>query len=709
MAGKSLSKVLAHIRRVAAVHAYRDLADGDLLHRFVKESDDSAFTVLIERYAPMVLGLCRRMLGNLHDAEDVCQATFLVLARKAASIRKNVALSSWLHQVACRAAGRIVRDRARRQCRERRSPAPIATDPANEVSWREAQTILDEELERLPQRYRAPLILCLDGKTRDETARRLRLSPGTLHARLQRGRELLRERLTRRGLTFSGALFAAVLSDSAARAAVAPTLVITTAKAALASAANQPLAQGVISTSVLALTREALKTMFVAKLKLGTAAALVCLAVGVVCISWTANGVAQEFFPRAQALVQNPEPKAPSPQGESDEAFIRRISRDLRGTEPTPTEVHFFLATKDADKRQKLIDLMIQERQAKKQGIFLEQEVGDVVNVAPLKRGTVDQPPYRIKQLDTLYVKVEGTPPEEPIKGMYYVGLRGLLPLGHTYGSVLVVGQTIEEATRRIEDHLKKSLAHPKVSIIPRVAVEDLHKFSDTEVVSTLYQCRTLIAEAVAQDVIQRMNSHFTEVVALSRKNELVLQDTAGNLKKAVKFLDELEAKEAPANKTEIYSHKCVYISARVAEAIMREVVSKAETGRNPVSASRLASGTRTNVTSDIRTNAVFVTGPSDVIAQAKAVMTQIDVVAGPFAKTYTIEEGTGPDLLKTLARIHKGILISTTGHNQVTIIASPEDQVLIGRIISLDERSAATLVDAVRRILREQQTKKGN
>src|SRR5262249_30350746 len=150
------------------------------------------------------------------------------------------------------------------------------------------------------QRYRAPLILCyLDGKTRDEAARRLRLPPGTLHARLQRGRDLLRERLTRRGLTFSGALFAAVLSDSVARAAVAPTLVITTAKAALAIAANQPLTQGVISTSVLALTREALKTMFVAKLKLGTVVAFASLVVAMTCVSWTSRGDAQELAPTA--------------------------------------------------------------------------------------------------------------------------------------------------------------------------------------------------------------------------------------------------------------------------------------------------------------------------------------------------------------------------------------------------------------------------
>jgi RNA polymerase sigma factor (sigma-70 family) len=368
MAESSLVKVLDHLRKVAAMHAYRDLADGELLERFVKAHDDAAFSVLIERHGAMVQGLCRRMLGNLHDAEDVCQATFLVLARRASAIRKSTVLSSWLHGVACRMAAHLKRDRARRRCRERRSQRSITANPANEVSWREAQTILDEELDRLPHRYRAPLILCyLEGKTRDEATRRLRLSPGTLHARLQRGRDLLRDRLTRRGLTFSRALFVAVLSDSAARAAIAPTLVIATAKAALAVAVNQPLAQGVISTSVLALTREALKTMFMAKLKLGTVVAFASLAVAMTCVSWTSRGDAQELALTNQAAPK-PAGEPSASQAEGDEAFIRRVSRELRGTEPTPTEVHFFLATKDAGKRQKLIDLMIQERQAKKRG-----------------------------------------------------------------------------------------------------------------------------------------------------------------------------------------------------------------------------------------------------------------------------------------------------------------------------------------------------
>jgi RNA polymerase sigma factor (sigma-70 family) len=366
MADNSLSRVLQRIRMLAAVQAYRNLADVELLARFVEANDESAFTVVIERYGSMVMGLCCRALGNVHDAEDVCQATFLVLAHKAGSIHKGTSLSTWLHGVACRMAGRLKRDKMRRQRHERKVASPLAKDTATEVTWRECQAILDEELERLPQRYRSPLILCyLAGKTRDEAARQLRVSTGSLHGRLQRGRDLLRQRLTRRGLTLSPALFATVLGECTAHAGLAPIRVVASAKAALAIVENQPITQGVISKLVLDLTREALKSMFIAKLKLGTAAALVCLVAIITCRSLTSTGAAQDLFPPAKALI-GPARKPSTSRAESDAEFIRRVSLDLRGTEPTPTEVHFFITSKDSDRREKLVDLMIQERQTRK-------------------------------------------------------------------------------------------------------------------------------------------------------------------------------------------------------------------------------------------------------------------------------------------------------------------------------------------------------
>jgi hypothetical protein len=223
---------------------------------------------------------------------------------------------------------------------------------------------LDEELEHLPQRYRAPLILCyLGGKTRDEAARELGLSPGSLHGRLERGRDMLRDRLTRRDLTLSTALFSTALTGTTAQASLPATSIIAWVKAATAGAGGQAVADGVIPANVLNLMREVLKTMFVTKLKLASAAvAGICLLGVLTTTSITSLRAAQEQTPAART------PTGPGrlEQAESDESFIRRLSKDLRGKEPTPAEIHFFIVNKDAGKRQKLVDLFIQERQDNK-------------------------------------------------------------------------------------------------------------------------------------------------------------------------------------------------------------------------------------------------------------------------------------------------------------------------------------------------------
>jgi RNA polymerase sigma factor (sigma-70 family) len=364
MAKQALQGVLQQLRKVAAVQTYRGLSDGELLERFVCTQEDAAFTVLIERHGPMVLAVCRRALPDCHDAEDACQATFLVLARKGATIRKKTSLGSWLHGVACRVAANLKRDQARRKSRERGVAAPAPVDPAAEVSWREVQAILDEELERLPERARAPLILCyLECLTRDEAAQKLGLSPGALHGRLERARDLLRARLSKRGLTLAAVLSAGALGESLSQAALPPTFVVSLTQAAGLLAAGHSLPDGLVAANVLTLTQEVLKNMLMTKVKLGTAAVL-CVGLCVILLgsSFTAPGNAQDTKPKGRNdqimfLARS--------TAETDLEFIRRISKDLRGTDPTPAEIHFFTSSKEAGKRQKLIDLFIQERQAK--------------------------------------------------------------------------------------------------------------------------------------------------------------------------------------------------------------------------------------------------------------------------------------------------------------------------------------------------------
>lgn len=177
------------------------LTDEQLLHRFTERRSEAAFAVLVERHGPMVLGVCRGALRNEHDAEDAFQATFLVLARKAASLWVRGSLGGWLHRVAVRIAVESSRSRARRVVLEKAGARPDCTDPSTSSVPSELIAALHEEIERLPEKYREPVVLCeLQALTRDQAASRLGWPPGTVAGRLARARDLLRDRMLRRGL-----------------------------------------------------------------------------------------------------------------------------------------------------------------------------------------------------------------------------------------------------------------------------------------------------------------------------------------------------------------------------------------------------------------------------------------------------------------------------------------------------------------------------
>jgi RNA polymerase sigma factor (sigma-70 family) len=276
MAKNILDGVVQHVRQLAAVQTSRELADRELLDRFVGAKDEAAFTALVQRHGSLVLGVCYRALKNEQDAEDACQATFLVLARDAAFIRQATSLCSWLHGVASRVAANLKRERLRRCRRERHGHRPAPADPAVEVSWREAQVALDEELHRLPERYRTPLVLCyLDGRTRDEAARQLGVSVGCLQGRLDRGRQRLRDQLSRRGISLSAALLATALGDGVSQAALSPTVVLSTVKAGIRFGSTPTPDPGLVPTRVVSLAGEVLRNMSLAKRKVVTILVLV--------------------------------------------------------------------------------------------------------------------------------------------------------------------------------------------------------------------------------------------------------------------------------------------------------------------------------------------------------------------------------------------------------------------------------------------------
>jgi erythromycin esterase len=246
----------------------RHRPDSELLRRFAAERDQAAFAALVQRHGPMVLCVCRRVLGSWNDAEDAFLATFLVLARKAGTSAWRHSVANWLHEVAYRLARKAQAQAAGRAARERRAPARESIEAGPDVTWRELQAVLDEELARLPQNYRAPLVLCcLEGATRDAAARRLGWPLGTLNKRLQRGRAVLQGRLTRRGLALSAAIFAPLLAQGGARAAVPAALARSTVLAADGFAAGTALRAGLVSARAVALATGGIQSMTTVKIK----------------------------------------------------------------------------------------------------------------------------------------------------------------------------------------------------------------------------------------------------------------------------------------------------------------------------------------------------------------------------------------------------------------------------------------------------------
>ncbi len=252
------------------------LSDGQLLERFTARgdpADEAAFAAIVERHGPMVLGICRRVLGDHHHAEDALQAVFLVLARQARSIRDPDLLGTWLFGVALRTArasrGRIARRRRTEDegaVRQSTVGAVVAADQA--MLKREQSEALHREIDRLPGAFRVPVVLCyFEGLTLDEAAHRLRWPAGTLRSRLARAREKLRRGLTGRGFALSTtALAAALAPPRSASASISPLLCDTTTRAAIHFAAHHAVGKA-ISASATALAQEMLRSMLIHKLK----------------------------------------------------------------------------------------------------------------------------------------------------------------------------------------------------------------------------------------------------------------------------------------------------------------------------------------------------------------------------------------------------------------------------------------------------------
>jgi RNA polymerase sigma factor (sigma-70 family) len=269
MAGQPLSPLLRFIRAIspAASAEHEEATDGQLLARFVRLRDQAAFAALFRRHGPMVWSVCRRVLPDSDSAEDAFQATFVVFFRKAGSIGRPELLANYLHGIAYRTAHKARSLGIRRRIREGQS-LPDVPAPAEHPAAGELRPLLDEVLLDLPEKYRAPLVLCyLEGKTYAEAARLLGWAEGTVSGRLARARVALRGRLRRRGLVLSAATLAALLPQAAPAAMVPPGICAATLQAAT----------GMISPSVAALAKGVLHAMLMSQCKM-TAAVLLSVA-----------------------------------------------------------------------------------------------------------------------------------------------------------------------------------------------------------------------------------------------------------------------------------------------------------------------------------------------------------------------------------------------------------------------------------------------
>jgi RNA polymerase sigma factor (sigma-70 family) len=319
MAANAANRVVQYLRRTALREDGAGLTDSELLERYVARRDEAAFEALIRRHGPMVLGVCRRILRNQADAEDAFQATFLVFVRKAASIRSRSTVSNWLYGVAHNTALQSKAMERRRHVKEREA-GTVPRDEARAEVWQELQTLLDAELSSLPEKYRAPIVLCdLEGKTIKAAARILGWPQGTVATRLTRGRARLARQLTKHGLTLSGGVIATALAQESVLANLPSAPLVSMTKAAsLFAAKGQYMAAGVVSAKVAALTDGVMKTMLLAKLRFGVSLVLALAFIGVSTGVYRAHASGSSEM---TAVSRTPDGQTPGPAAPASQAM----------------------------------------------------------------------------------------------------------------------------------------------------------------------------------------------------------------------------------------------------------------------------------------------------------------------------------------------------------------------------------------------------
>jgi RNA polymerase sigma factor (sigma-70 family) len=388
--GERQVRLIDRVRRVVLCGDGAGLSDGQLLERFRAQRDEAAFAALVKRHGPMVWGVCRRLLRCHHDAEDAFQAVFVVLSRKAALIRSPERVASWLHGVACHTAVRVRALSHKRQTRETPLGEAAAHVPAPPEPADDMRPVLDRELARLPDKYRAAVILCdLEGRTRREAAELLGVPQGTLSARLDRGRRLLASRLTRRGVGLSG-LGLAALAQEAAGAAGPSSVLAAAGVAAGIFKSGKAAAAGQVPDRVAALAKGVMTTMLLTKLR-SMIAVLVLVAVcaagaaGLVYLAWAAElATPASDTGTPSAPVANDSPgnggKKKLPAAQKIEALEEKI-KELQARLDQALDQKEVLQKQLADVTAQLHELQ-KNKAAKAKSIVKVYPVGDLIPLA---------------------------------------------------------------------------------------------------------------------------------------------------------------------------------------------------------------------------------------------------------------------------------------------------------------------------------------
>lgn len=288
MSRSTQPEFLRQITQAMASHALAGQSDCELVERYLAQGDERVFEVLVRTHGPMVYRVCLRVLHQQQDAEDAFQATFLLLAQNLKCVRKLPSLSAWLHSVARRVA---LRAKMRLQASQNRecSVVPAGTKLADDLAWREVRTILDEEVSKLPDKWRIPLVLYyLEERTQEEAAAQLRWSTSTIRRRLDEAREALGLRLKRRGVSLSAALSAILLSDAMIEASLPPRLFSSTLEVLTAVAAGRTVVVGAASARVALFSQGVLRTMSTSKLHAAIATVLI-VSFAATCVSFLAG------------------------------------------------------------------------------------------------------------------------------------------------------------------------------------------------------------------------------------------------------------------------------------------------------------------------------------------------------------------------------------------------------------------------------------